>query len=291
MNIIFLLLISSYSYSCGSLKLEQIFAENQGLPTSPHLEVYLTTLLKKAPLRQKYCGEKFDSPSCLKKLSNLDIPSLVKIQTSVGHTDLLIHENSDQNDIDEFLIKEFSNSESRVMFKSDDRHRMPLIIKQTDYSDLFLNIVAVECQQELIQKNGEIRVNELLVKPTFDLVTFLQKKPIPVFEYSQAFESIAIFLETPARGAEFFGLCIENVEKSCELSPKSNLCELKRTANATAWKYSQFTHQINYFEAIREDGHSSFHSTKEMLMNKLVLRSPASVMELSKSFEVGICVR
>ena len=291
MNILFLFLISSYSIACGNpLSLEKIFSENKGLPTRSHFETYLKTLFNKVPLREKYCGEKFDSPACFQKLRKLDLPTLIKIQNGIRHEDLLIHERSGQVDIDEFLVKEFSNSEARVGFESDDRHRIPLIIKQTDYSENFLNMVAVQCQQHLQQKNNEIHLGKLLVNPPGDLLEFLRKKPLPVFEYSQAFESVALALETSGRAADFFSVCLENVEKSCELTPESELCELKRTVNATAWKYSEFTHQINYFEAIRDDGHRLYPSTKEKLMNKLVLRTPVSVMDLSRRFGEGICL-
>jgi hypothetical protein len=277
MNIIFLFLISSYSFACGTaLELEKIFSENMGLPTRPHLETYLKSVFAKASLREKYCGEKYDSPACFQKLTKLDAPSFLQIQNGIQH------EESSQSDPHEFLVKEFSNSEARSGMGPSDPHRMPLIIEQLNWAETTLNMVGVQCQQFLTAGNP-------LLKNAPALDAFLRQKPIPVFDFIHAFEAVALALETPKLSAEFFSLCLENVEKSCALKPDMELCELKRTFNAVAWKYSGFTHQLRYFEPIRDDEQPAYQSTKEILMNKLVLRSSASVMELSRRFSVGIC--
>ncbi len=248
MNILFLIMISSYSFACGKEpSLESIFSKNNGLPMYSHFKTYIGTLLTKAPLREKYCGEKLDSPACFQTLRKLPIADLIKLQNGIHHEDLLIHEKSNQNDIDEFLVKEFSNSEARRGLETKDRHRMPLIVLQSDRIEHFLNMVAVECQQLMPQE-----------------------KPIPVFDFFKSpFESIAMELETPDRGAKFFSDCLENLKDDHEL---------QRTVRVTAWKYSEVTHQINYFEAIREDGHRLYPSTPEKLLNRLVLQTPQFVM-------------
>lgn len=281
MNIIFLLLISSWSIACEKdVSLESIFSKNNGLPMTFHFKTYIGTLLTKAPLREKYCGEKLDSPACFKKLRELPVADLIKLQNGIRHEDLLIHENSGQSDIDEFLVKEFSNTEARQGLESKDRHRMPLIILQSDRMEHFLHIAAVECQQHLILNKNELLLDKLLVNSSPDLREFLKRKPLPVFDFFKSpFESIAIFLESPERGAEFFSNCLENLEKSCELNPEAKICELKRSVRVTAWKYSEVTHQINYFEAVREDGHRLYPSTSEKLFNRLVLQTPQFVMK------------
>ncbi len=291
MNILFVFLISSYSFACGKdITLEKIFTTNGGLPAFSHFETYLGTLLNKAPLREKYCGEPLNSPACFQKLRKLDLPSLMKLQNGLHHDQLLIHEGSGQDDIDEFLVKEFSNNESRTDFVSEDRHRMPLIESQAGKIELFLNMMAIQCQQHLKSEKGDLRLGKLLVNIDPDLVAFMRTNPIPVFDYKNAFEETAIFLKTPGRGSMFFGLCLENIEKSCELSPELELCELKRTVKAAAWKYSEVTHQINYFEAIREDGHRLYGSTGEKLLNRLVLQTPRFVMDFAAEFKAdGVC--
>lgn len=279
MNILFLILISSYSLACGKdITLEKIFSRNNGLPAYSHFQTYLKTLLTKAPLRDKHCGDKFDSPACFQKLRQLDLPELIKLQNGLRHEDLLIHENSGQADIDEFLIKEFSNAEARAGYGSKDPHRMPLIILQSDRVEHFLNMLAVQCQQHLVVRKNELYLGKLLVNPPIGLIEFLRQKPLPVADFFKAFEASAISLETSNRGADFFSVCLENIEKSCELTPDSELCELKRTVKVTAWKYSEVTHQINYFESIRPDGHRLYPSTGEKLLNRLVLQTPQFVM-------------
>lgn len=213
MNIVFLLLISSYSIACGeefSLK---------SVPMYSHFKTYIGTLLTKASLREKYCGEKLDSPACFQKLRKLPIADLIKIQNG-------IHEK----DIDEFLVKEFSTSEARQGFA-------PLIVLQSDRIEHFLNMVAVECQQ-----------------------LFPQEKPIPVFDFFKSpFESIAVFLGTPDKGAKFFSACLENLKEGHEL---------QRTVSVTAWKYSEVTNQI---------GQRSYVSSGEKLMNSIILQTPQFV--------------
>ncbi len=291
MNFIFLFFISSYTFACGKeISLEAIFLKNNGLPTYSHIETYIATLLTKAPLREKYCGEKLNSPACFQKLRKLDLPSLIKLQNGLHHDQLLIHEGSGQADIDEFVVKEFSNNESRTDFISEDPHRMPLIESQAGKIELLLNMVAVQCQQHFKSEKGELRLGKLLVNRVPDLIEFLRTKPLPVTDYKNAFEETAIFLGTPQRGAIFFGQCLENVEKSCELTPDLELCELKRTVKAAAWKYSEVTHQINYFEAIREDGHRLYGSTGEKILNRLVLQTPRFVMDFAAEFKAdGVC--
>jgi hypothetical protein len=148
----------------------------------------------------------------------------------------------------------------------------------------FYNMLAVQCQQHLVQGNIKVHLGKLLGKPSADLVEFLKKKPVPVFDYFEAFESVAMALDTPGRGAEFFSLCLENIEKSCELTPDSELCEMRRTVKATAWKYSEVTHKINYSESIRKDGYRLYSSTGEKLLNKLVLQPPRFVMDFASEF-------
>ncbi|MES2526018.1 MAG: hypothetical protein V4598_02990 [Bdellovibrionota bacterium] len=280
MNILFLILISSWSIACDKeVSLESIFAKNDGLPMYGHFKTYIGTLLTKAPLREKYCGEKLDSAACFQKLRKLPIEDLIKLQNGIHHEDLLIHENSGQNDIDEFLVKEFSNSEVRRGLEIKDRHRMPLIVLQSDRIDQFLKMTAVLCQEHLRLQKNDLLLNKLLVNSTEDLVNFLKIKPLPVFDaFKSPFESMAMALETPDRGAMFFSACLENLEKSCELNPDSQLCELKRTIRVAAWKYSEVTHQINYFETSRDDGHRLYPSTGEKLLNRLVLQTPQFVM-------------
>ncbi len=280
MNILFLLLISTASFACvENLTLEKIFTANGGLPSYSHFKVYISALLKKGPLREKYCGEKLDSPACLKKLRKLDNATLIKLQNGLHHSDLLIHENSGQADIDEFLVKEFSNSEGRSVIEDFDPHRMPLIKLQSDRKDIFLNMLAVQCQQHLTYKKDGLFLGKLLVNSSEDLSSFMKANPLPVAEYSVAFESTAIAFGSADRGAGFFSACLENLEKSCELQPEQDLCELKRTVRAAAWKYSEVTHQLNYFESIRGDGHRLYPSTGEILVNRLVLQTPKTVLD------------
>jgi hypothetical protein len=84
-------------------------------------------------------------------------------------------------------------------------------------------------------------------------------------------------------GAEYFSLCLENIEKACALEKTdSKICELKRTVRATAMFYSTYFHQLAYFEVNRDDGNRNYSSSGEKLMNKLVLQTPEMVREFNK---------
>lgn len=265
---------------------EKVLKTNQAIPSVSYFETYIGTTIKKAPIRLKYCGERLDSQACFEKLRSLPIADLIKIQDLVGHDEKLIHEKSGKADVEEFLIKEFSDpSNIFVERQYADRQRMPIMIYQMHHKHHFLNMTAATCQEKMKYEKGKLMFQKLEVKPSPELLEFMRTVKFENKDYYYAFDEVVLKFNDSKLAGEFISLCVENADKACALGQvpgDPDACNLQRAVMMTAIRYSQYSFQMAYFESVRDDGHRLYPSTGEKLLNKLVLQPQEKVEEFNR---------
>lgn len=283
-----LTLISGNISACEVYKdwtVEKVLKTNEAIPSISYFESYAAATMKKPAIRLKYCGERLDSKACFEKLMALPTPDLIKIQELVGHEEKLIHEKSGKADVEEFLLKEFSDPSNLFEDRQyADRQRVPVMIYQMHHKHQFLNMTAATCQENLKYEKGKLMYQKLEVKSSPELLEFMRKVKFENKDFYYAFDEVVTKFDTSKLASEFLSLCVENTDKACVLGrgAEPDACNLQRTIMMSAVRYSQYSFQMAYFEASRPDGHRLYSSTGEKLMNKLVLQPQEKVEEFNR---------